>query len=82
MNEQNRFELNRQLYEAACACVFTEIGQLLQAGADPLDSANEAYPDDDLLGTLLMRPRTKGWLQHCRECSKCSMPTAWISGVG
>lgn len=49
---QNQFELNNALYHAVKSCNIKEAEHLLKVGADPLGSANEAKPNEHLLGEL------------------------------
>lgn len=49
---KNPLELNQALLDAVTACDLGEAERLLQLGADPLGSSNEADPKEFLLGEL------------------------------
>lgn len=52
MDVQNQFELNNALLHAITAFDLAEAEQLLNAGADPLGSADSRHPNDCLLSRL------------------------------
>lgn len=49
---EKAFELNKALFEAVAACNYEEAERLLNLGADPLGSTDEADADEHLLGKL------------------------------